>query len=68
MMQKEEELLEHYQKLERDLRNELNLAKIEFTTQYEEKSRRLAEERASMQKEYEHRLRELEARYRGKDS
>ena len=32
---------------------------------YDEKLRKLAEERSTLQKDYERRLRELEARYRG---
>ena len=63
-MEKEEELLSHFQKLERDLRNEVNLTKIEHAASHDDKMRKLAEERVTLQKDYEHKLRELEARQR----
>ena len=66
LLEKEEELAKHFQKLEHDLRNELNLTKIEHAAQHDEKLRKLAEDRAALQKQYEARLRELEARYRKK--
>ena len=57
-------LLSHFQKLERDLRNEVNLTKIEYASSHDDKMRKLAEERVALQKDYEHKLRELEARQR----
>ena len=64
LLEKEEELAKSFQKLEHDLRNELNLTKIEHAAAHDEKLRKLAEDRAALQKQYETRLRELEARYR----
>ena len=64
LLQQEEELSIRFHKLERALRHELNLAKIQHAGQHDEKLRKLAEERAALQKAYESKLRELEARYR----
>jgi len=64
LLRKEEELAKHFQKLERELRNELNLTRIEHAAQYDERLRKLGEERAALQKDYESKLRELEARNR----
>jgi hypothetical protein len=64
LMQREEELSSRQQKLERDLRNEAAMTKIEQASAYDEKVRKLAEERTQLQKDYERRIRELEARYR----
>lgn len=62
LLEKEDALLAQYQKLERDLRNEMNLTKIELAAQHDEKMRKMAEDRVAMQKDYEHKLRELESR------
>jgi hypothetical protein len=61
-LQKEDELAANFQRLERDLRNELNRAKIQHAAMHDEKLRKLAEERAAMQKDYENKLRELDQR------
>ena len=41
LMQREEELSAHFQKLERDLRNELTMAKLEQSSLYDDKLRKL---------------------------
>ena len=63
LMQKEQELSDNFQKVEQTLRNELHAARLAQAAEYDEKVRRLAEERLVLQKEHEQKLRDLEARY-----
>jgi hypothetical protein len=51
--------------MERQLRNELNLTKIEYAAQLDERTRKLGEEREALRKDYEQRLRDLEKRRQG---
>jgi hypothetical protein len=62
LAQKEAEIAGRYQEMERQLRQDLNMAKIEFASQYDEKVRRLAEEREALRRDYEQKLRDLEKR------
>ena len=62
LAQREEELQARHHRLERELRNQINSAKIEQQAAFDEKTRRLLEERTQLQKEYEQKLRELEQR------
>ncbi|OGR98380.1 MAG: hypothetical protein A2V88_16095 [Elusimicrobia bacterium RBG_16_66_12] len=65
LAQREAEISERYQLNERALRQELNLAKIEYAAQYDERLRKLAEERESLRRDYEQKLRDLEKRKQG---
>ena len=65
LQQKEEELLEQHQKHEADLRKGWELKQLELTRAFEDKTRKLVEERDALQKDYERRLREIDLR--GKD-
>ena len=60
--QKEAEIAERYGEQERRLRQELSMAKIEYASQFDDKLRKLAEEREALRKDYEQKLRDLENR------
>ena len=62
LAQKEAAISERYGEQERRLRQELNMAKIEYASQFDDKLRKLAEERESLRKDYEQKLRDLENR------
>ena len=62
LSQKEAEISERYGEQERRLRQDLNMAKIEYASQFDEKVRKLAEEREALRKDYEQKLRDLENR------
>jgi hypothetical protein len=62
LAQTEAAISERYGEQERRLRQELNMSKIEYAAQFDDKVRKLGEEREALRKDYEQKLRDLENR------
>ena len=51
--------------VKRELRKELNLTKMEYASQLDERTRKLNEDRETFRREYEQKLRDFEKRRQG---